>query len=266
MGRFFRFIAKNKNTTLFLLLEIVCVWLLISFNKRYNASFLNTSGRLIGNVNQSKADLDNYFQLKEINAALLSENRKLKEVLFNSSVDSQRVDSQRFILQSARVIDNSFRRSKNFFTLNKGKSDGIQQGMGVISKDGIAGQVKSVSNRFSTVYSLLHPNMRVSSRVKRTNSIGTVQWDQEDFRTANLKYIPRHIDLRQGDSVVTSGFNAVFPEGILIGTVSNIYLEDYMTFYEVDIDLSTDFTALEYVYIVQDTYKEELDSLKAELW
>ncbi len=137
--------------------------------------------------------------------------------------------------------------------------------MGVISNLGVVGTVKSVSRRFSTVTSMLHQNQMISSEVKSTGTLCTTQWDASDPTHSTVQFIPRHIQLKLGDTVVTSGFNAVFPPGIQIGTVESFNLTDESVFYEVTIKLSNDFSALKNVYVIESLYRYEKDSLESSL-
>jgi len=263
MGRIIAFFLGNRSLVLFIILELISVWLLINYNQRYNSSFLNSSSLFASTMNSKSKEVSEYFELEAINSELLKENERLRNEI-GLHKDSSLLDTLNglYIVKSAKVIDNSFRRAKNFLTISKGYSDSIQTGMGVISSHGIAGQIKSVSKNFATVYSLLHPNLIVSSKIKRTGTLCTTQWDQRAYDKARLKYIPRHIKLYKGDTITTSGYNSVFPEDILIGIVENFNLSEEMTFYEATIDLSTDFTSLDYVYVIQDLYKNEKDSIK----
>ncbi|MEM9340556.1 MAG: rod shape-determining protein MreC, partial [Bacteroidota bacterium] len=184
---------------------------------------------------------------------------ELNSIYFrNYSVDT--ID--RYTVIGARVVNNSFRRAKNFLTIDVGKRDSIFPGMGVISPSGVVGQVKSVSNNYSTVYSVLHPNVMVSSIIKRTSTICTVQWDQRTYNKATLRYVPRHIPLEIGDTVLTSGYNSVFPQGVSVGIVDELNLEDHMTFYEAKVKLSTDFTSLPNVFVIVNELQPEIDSLE----
>ena len=174
-----------------------------------------------------------------------------------------RVDTiDRFEVIGAKVINNTYDRNMNFLTIEAGKQDSLDAGMGVISAFGVVGQINSVSKNFATVYSLLHPNLLVSSKVKRTNTKCTVQWDQSDYAHASLKYIPRHIKLKVGDSIVTSGFNSVFPESVSIGVIEEFELDEHTTFYDAKVRLSTDFTSLYHVFVIKDLLKKEKDSLE----
>lgn len=265
MRQLLDFLYQYRETGLFFILEILCFWLLIGYNRRYNASFLNSSNELAAFISQTSGNISNYFELAEINKKLIRENQDLKQKLSRLNQDSLATRDtlkNRYLVTSSRVISNSFRRDINFLTISGGSKNNIEPGMGVISADGVVGQVKSVSENFSTVYSLLHPKLLVSSRIKRTDTKTTVQWDQRAYDRASLKYIPRHILIKKGDSVVTSGFNSVFPPGILVGVVDEFSLSEEMTFYEAKIKLSTDFTSLSNVYVIRDMLKQVKDSLQ----
>ncbi|MEM8938428.1 MAG: rod shape-determining protein MreC [Bacteroidota bacterium] len=264
MQRLLNFLYKRREIGVFLVLEILSIWLLVSYNNRYNASFFNSSNQLSGFVSQSSQNVFDYFELDKINERLMHENEFLQEELrkLRTSPTAFLDTINRYQVIGARVVANTVNRSSNFLTISAGKKDGIEVGMGIITTSGIVGQVKSVSNNFATVYSLLHPNLLISSKVKRTQTKGTVQWDQANYLHAELKYIPRHIKLKKGDSVVTSGFNSVFPKDILIGIIDEFDLKDQMTFYKARIQLATDFTSLDHVYAIKDLLKQEKDSLE----
>ncbi|MEO9868975.1 rod shape-determining protein MreC [Ekhidna sp.] len=266
MQRLLDFLYQQRELAVFIGLEILSVWLLINFNNRYNASFLNSSNEAAASLTRTSNNIDNYFNLTEVNEQLMLENEHLQQELrmLRTKKDSFLDTVDQYQVIGARVINNTFDRSVNFVTISAGRKDSVQVGMGVISAFGVVGQVKSVTNNFATIYSLLHPKLLISSKVKRTDTKCTVQWDQEIYDRASLKYIPRHIPLKEGDSIVTSGFNSVFPEDVLIGLVDELYLEEHMTFYEAKIKLATDFTSLNQVFVINDLMKEEKDSLLLE--
>ena len=77
-----------------------------------------------------------------------------------------------------------------------------------------------------------------------------------------LLYVPRHVKASKGDTIITSGFNAIFPEGLLIGQISNVEVNKKDPNYlAITVKLSTDFSKLSYVYLVENTQIQELDSL-----
>lgn len=264
MRKLIDFLYSKREIGVFLFLVFISTWLLVGFNQRPGSAFFNSSNMVAASISQKTNDFSDYFELKEINNRIIKENKFLKTELqkLKTSPDSYVDTLGRFQVIGAKVISNTFTRSKNFLTLAAGRKDSVEVGMGVVSSSGIVGQVKSVSGRFATVYSVLHPNLMISSKIKRTKTKGTVQWNQSSFLHADLKYIPRHIDLQVGDTVVTSGFNSVFPENLTIGVVDQVNLEDQMTFYNAQIKLSTDFSSLDYVYLIKDLLRFEIDSIQ----
>lgn len=268
MQNLLNFLYRFRTFGLFLLLEGICAWLIISYNNRYNAAFLNSSNVLAATINQASSNTTNYFQLRQINQKLVHENLLLREQIANLNLAKTSTDTasfQNYELIEAKVINNSFRRTMNYLTLAAGEKDGILPGMGVISGEGVVGQVKSVSQNFATVTSLLHRNLMISSTIKRTHTLGTVQWDGVSHLEADLKFIPRHIQLQEGDSIVTSGYNTVFPEGVMIGTIASFKLEPDDVFYDAKIKLSVDFSSLSFVYLVKNLMRDEQDSLQQEI-
>ena len=93
--------------------------------------------------------------------------------------------------------------------------------------------------------------------------------DEFDGITENdivqFKYIPRHVKPAVGDTVVTSGFNAIFPEGIMIGTISEVDLSPEALTYDLKVVLSQDFRKLSYVSVVKSNLKAEQDKLEEEV-
>ena len=83
----------------------------------------------------------------------------------------------------------------------------------------VVGKVKTTSENFSVLISLINLDEQVSAVISRTGNFGTVRWDGIDPRYTTLQYIPRRKSIA-GDSVVTSGLNAVFPENILVGRIT----------------------------------------------
>jgi rod shape-determining protein MreC len=142
-----------------------------------------------------------------------------------------------------------------------GRKNGVEKDMGVISADGVVGIVDRVADHFCTVTSLLNTSRSVSGKLMRTGIYGPIVWDKKDIRHVEIIDIPQHIQIHQGDTVVTSGHSLTFPEGLLIGTVES-YQSDRGVSYKVRIKLSNDFQSLYNVYVIRTDRKPELDSLK----
>jgi rod shape-determining protein MreC len=166
-----------------------------------------------------------------------------------------------FTFRGAKVINNSLNLTQNHLTINKGSNQGIKSGMGVFNEEGVVGRVKDVSSNFATVISLLHSELLISSKIKSNEVFGSTKWDGGDPGFAKLMYVPRHVVVKAGDLVVTSGYNAVFPEGIPIGTVTEVKPGADTNYLDITIELSTDFSRISYVYLVENLRQVELDSL-----
>lgn len=274
MQRLFLFLYQYRAFLTFLFLELFCIWLIVNNNPYQGAKFFNSSNRYAAGVLQFSGSITDYFGLKHVNEQLANENAALRKRLnqLNQSLYSLNVreieDTQiinQYDFTEARVIKNSVRQLDNYITINKGRNNNIEPGMAVIDNHGIVGKVKTVSSRFALVTSILHTDVLVSAKIKRTGDLCTMKWDGLSPYQAKVLYVPRHIQLQAGDSIVTSGYNAVFPENIPVGVVADFELSEDSPFYDVTIDLSSDLNGLSYVYVVENNLIIELDSVQAEV-
>ncbi len=267
MQRLVNFFYEYRAFFTFLIIEVLCAWLLIENNQYQNTRFFNSSNRMAAGILAFSQGSREYFSLRQINEDLSRENAQLRTALerqaqIRSTPLLPSDTLPRFHFISAKVINNSVAQFKNYITINRGTDAGIQPGMAAISLSGAVGKVKSVSEHFSVLISILNIDEQVSSVLKRTNSFGTVQWDGIDPRVVNLLYVPRHVQPEVGDTVVTSGYNAVFPQGILVGIVKDVKLKEEALFYDLRVELAQDFRRLSFVKIVKSDLKHELDSLE----
>ncbi len=268
MLRILQFLYSLRSFLLFVLLEVLAIGLIVSNNSPQGAAFFNSSNAVIGSVLKTRSDVLDFFSFAQANETLIRENARLLEQIkaLKQEPDSLPIplDSAfeaQFQFTGARVISNSLRFAQNHLTLNKGSMDGLKPGMGIFNQDGIVGRVKSVSENYSVGISLLNTGLLVSSKIKSTENFGSVNWDGKSSKQAKMLYVPRHVKAQAGDTIVTSGYNAVFPEGIRIGIISSVNQGDDPNYLDILIDLSTDFSRVNYVYLVENTQIVELDSL-----
>lgn len=271
MERIVLFLYQYRAFFTFLVLELFCSWLIIENNQYQGAHFFNSANSFVAHVNGFSQGAREYFSLREINRTLAEENTNLRRTLeqqkqgFNNQYGADSVIIKRFDFVSAKVVNNSTDRFTNFITINKGKNDGIKSGMAVISPQGVVGKVKMTSQHFSVVASILNIDIMVSGVMKRTGYFGTIQWDGTDPDYINFNFIPRHVEPIVGDSIITSGYSGIFPEGILIGTISNIERTQEAPFYDLKVKLAQDFRKLSYVSVVKSNLLHELDSLEQQI-
>ena len=285
MQRLFLFFYQYRAFFTFLFLELVCAWLIIGNNPYQGARFFNSSNGLVATLNNVSHGVREYFLLRQINSTLAEENAQLRSkfeamkqrrylaprsvsmidsIMVMDTTTGDMIDSaviNQFDFVSAKVVSNTVNRFTNFITINKGSEDGVEPGMAVISAVGAVGKVRTVSRHYSVVTSILHVDVQVSALLKRTGHFGTIQWDGINPDHVKFKFIPRHVQPVKGDSVFTSGYNAIFPEGIMVGQIEEIHLTDEL-FYDLKVKLSQDFRKLSYVEVVKNSLKHELDSLE----
>lgn len=223
------------------------------------SAFLNSTNNISVAVYSGFNNITQYFGLRKTNEILSEENALLRQKLLNlSSRDTLMGPScnlfskdSAFMVIPAKVISNSIHKQKNYLLINVGKNEGIGPDMAVITSGGVVGQVVFASEKYSTVMSMLHRDMRINARVKKNNHLGNLQWDGMDYRHGILTDIPSHVSLDMGDTIVTSGNSFIFPENLLIGTV-----EDYMSikgenFNKARVGFTVDFNRLTFVYVIK---------------
>jgi rod shape-determining protein MreC len=264
MRSLLNFLARYNNLIIFLILEGIAVYLLATGNSYHNTRLLNSVRGVTRGIEERINNTRNYLSLREINETLAAEivtlknsNERLtlrKDSLFLSVSDS--IYRQQYLHTSAEVINNSVNRQKNFFSIDKGTIQGIRIDMAVISDNGIAGVVVGCSPNYSVAMSCLNLDFKLSARIKSNGSFGSLNWDGRDYRNAVLNDIPQHVFVNVGDTIETTGYSAIFPEGIMVGTVID-FEKSGGDFYKITVRLKTDFRKLHYVDVISNMKKTE---------
>ena len=222
-----------------------------------------------GYVYSWAGEWSNYFGLKNQNEQLAKRVNELENEVANYKAmrlidttivyDNQGVQLYTFI--PAEVVKNSTNTQNNSFIINVGSNHGIKPDMGVISQEGVVGVVRRVSGNFSTVMSVLNTESRISAKLKNTEFFGPLVWNGESVQRASLIEIPQHAPVNKGDTIVSSGYSTIFPEGIIIGTVEDFKVSKG-TFHEIDVKLNPDFSSLRYVSVINMPQRNEIKELE----
>ncbi|MEN8224818.1 MAG: rod shape-determining protein MreC [Bacteroidota bacterium] len=266
MKYLFLFLKKQFFFLLFVFLELIAFLLLANHTNYHRTSILNTTNAVTGSFYSGFSSVSDYFYLLETNNQLSLENAQLRSVGSRMLLppDSLFYTDTVYNYIPAKVVSNTNRNRNNYIMINKGRSDGIGEEMGLISPTGIAGIVVEVSNHYATAISILHKNTRISARMKRNGQMVNVVWDGVDYRKGLVEDIPTHIIPRAGDTIITSGYSFVFPENILIGVIGEKFITGG-TLNKAEVIFSTDFNNLSFVYVTKNITSEELDSLDIKL-
>lgn len=269
MRSLLNFLLRIHFFLLFILIEVFSIALLLNNNNFHKARFINFSRQMSGNVYIKIDNLKKYISLADENDRLAKENTRLLNILestyksdelFFRSVNDT-ILNQRYRYTTARIVNNSVNKKHNFITLNKGNLQGLRPEMAVVSDGKLVGVVKGVSENYSTVISLLNLDLKISAKVKKNGYFGSLSWDGKGYSSAVLNEIPLHANIQAGDTIITSGYSSIYPEGILIGFIDR-FKEKSGSFYEIEIELATDFKNLNNVNVIGNLMQNEVFNLE----
>lgn len=268
MQQIINFIIKNSYRMLFLLLLGLSIYFAIQSNSYHKSRTISSSNAVVGYVYEKQDAINKYFNLEHTNEELAQENALLKQLLFNKedTVLTTPIELPKDLLQykiiQAKVIKNSYNQKENFLTLNQGKNLGIKQEMGVINSKGLVGVIDKTSSSYATVLSILNLKSQLNAKIKNTNHFGTLTWDGKNTGFVQLVDVPRLANLKKGDTIVTGGKSVIFPENIPIGKIEKAFTEKNTNYYTIEVRLFNDMTNIGYVYIIDNTKKEEFINLQ----
>lgn len=269
MQQIIGFIIRNGLRLLFLLLLGISLWLTISHHSFHRSKFVNSSNWFTGFVYSGMTSVTDYFSLKEENKRLYEENLLMKDFLLNNKqlTDSVRINlplipNKEISVINSKVIENSYRKQKNFLTLRGGTSQGIERDMGVINDKGIVGIIEHTSKNYAMVLSVLNTDFQIVAKIKKNNQFGTLTWDGKSTGFAQLIDIARIESITKGDTIVTGFSSKAFPENIPVGTIDRITIDENSNTSTLHVRLFNDMTRISYVYVVGNTHKEEIQELK----
>jgi rod shape-determining protein MreC len=257
---------------LFLILETFTIILAVNSNKKKKALVINSANVVSGLIYEQINSYKDYFNLKSENERLLRDNIELKNKLnssykFDTAIYKFIHDTiciQQYSYLEAKVIKNSIFLQNNYLTIDKGTEQGIEEDMAVINPDGVIGIIIKTSTNYSVAISLLNSKIGISAKIKKNGYYGSIIWNGENYTHAILKDIPNHVTLEAGDTIITSGYSAIFPEGVLIGFVVDYEKNSEDNFYTITVKLSVDFKNITNVYLINNLLREEQLKLEEE--
>ncbi|HIY89426.1 MAG TPA: rod shape-determining protein MreC [Candidatus Bacteroides pullicola] len=279
MRNLLNFLVKYNYWFLFILLEVASFVLLFRFNRYQQSVFFTSANAVAGKLYEVTGSIAAYFHLKETNEDLLDHNIRLEQrvaqlertlldarsdTTLYHSLDSVPRDHS-YSLYKARIIKNSLNRLDNYLTLDKGSADSIRPEMGVVSANGVVGIVYKTTPHYALVISLLNSKSSLSCKIQGSDYFGYLKWEGGDSQYAYLRDLPRHAEFSVGDTVVTSGYSAVFPPGLLVGYIDEMSDSHDGLSYLLKIRLATDFGRVSDVRVIANHNLPELKQLNEQL-
>jgi rod shape-determining protein MreC len=264
MRNLFAFLWKYQFITLFFVLEILSIVLLVNSYSYHKSIAFNITSEFSGKIFTIYSNISDYFSLKQENERLTAENARLRNQLNSSFLITDTVKVFKDSLYRAipaKVVSSSVNRPSNYIMVSKGSKQGIQLEMAALSPDGVAGFVVGVSEHYSYIMSILHKKSRISASIVKNGQLVNIIWPGPDYKVGKVIDIPSHIDLVEGDTLVTSGNSLIFPQGIVIGTIIEQLESENKGLGNASIKFATDFNSLKSVYLVKNLMKKEQKKL-----
>lgn len=265
MQNLLQLFARYGSFIVFVLLEVICLYLIVNYNKQQREIFLNSSSILTGWITDKTDQVTRFWNLSQISDSLAMDNARLRTLLDKATYENlpltdkiiDTIYQQEYEYTPARVVGNSIILWDNHLTINKGTKHGVRKGMGLITERGVVGIVSNVTENFAQCVSILNGKVRISATHKKSGQFGTLLWRGEDPRKITLKDVPKYAEIERGDSIVTNRFSSIFPDGISVGTIDTFWVERGTNFYNIELSLTEDISKIRYVYVVNYLLKNQ---------
>jgi len=213
-----------------------------------------------------------YFFLMEENARLREQNIRLSaqtnflrnaaasHARFENLLDFKESSSARLVL--GRVVDRTFGNEHNLITVNRGSNDGVKIDMPVYTDRGLVGRIILVSLNYSLVQPIINPDFKVSVHAEKTHAYGVLHWKGGNETVAHLEHVPISSNIEANDNLYTAEFSTFAGPNIFVGKITGVETGEF--FYEIEVELSVDFSELSHVFIELSHKDEEKSKLQKE--
>ena len=259
-------LERHHHWFLFVILEAISLALLFSYNGYQGSVWFSSANAMAGKVYAWSSAVESYFSLTKVNEDLTLRNyyleRQVTQLRRLYAEATEEEDQQerkgldslsRYQLIPAKVVSNELDKNDNLMTIDKGKADGVEVGMGVACGRGVVGVTYLVSDHYTIVIPVLNSHSsRISCAIRGYGYFGVLRWYGEDAAYAYVEDIPRHARFKRGDWVETNGYSSIFPPGVLVGQIVEVYNSRDGLSYKLKVRLTTDFGNLRDVVVISD--------------
>ena len=282
MDKLLEFLQKHRHWFVFLILETIALVTYLSGSLYSRSLGWYATSAVFGRVNELMTEGWSYIGLRPRNEELLRENARLRTAYTLlarqmqdaeahgllprlHATDSLPIDPSAVII--ARVVNRVTHTNEVYYTINKGRRDGIETDMGVMSASGVVGAVMAVSDHYALVIPVLNPKIRLACTLLGQEVSGTLTASSSpNANEAILSNVPPHAHPQIGDTITTSGYSYLFPEGMMVGTIADSVPARVKgsagTFANYPVHLATDFQGLRYVYVIREKPTHEVRALE----
>ena len=265
MRNLLEFLSKYYHWLLFAVLEVISFVLLFQFNSYQGSVWFTSANAVVGKLYELESSIESFFSLTKVNKDLTLRNfylerqvNQLSRLYYDLTKDTTIAERNeleflsRYKLIPAKVVSNSVDRNDNLMTIDRGSKDGVEKDMGVACGNGVVGVVYLVSDHYSVVMPVLNYHSRISCAIRRRGYFGYLKWQGGDANIAYVEDVPRHAKFKRGDWVETSGYSSIFPPGVLVGKIIEVYNSRDGLSYRLKVQLTTDFGNVRDVCVISD--------------
>ena len=265
MRNLLEFLSKYYHWLLFAVLEVISFVLLFQFNSYQGSVWFTSANAVVGKLYELESSVESFFSLTKVNKDLTLRNfylerqvNQLSRLYYDLTKDTTIAERNeleflsRYKLIPAKVVSNSVDRNDNLMTIDRGSKDGVEKDMGVACGNGVVGVVYLVSDHFSVVMPVRNYHSRISCAIRRRGYFGYLKWQGGDANIAYVEDVPRHAKFKRGDWVETSGYSSIFPPGVLVGKIIEVYNSRDGLSYRLKVQLTTDFGNVRDVCVISD--------------
>lgn len=204
---------------------------------------------------------ENINRLQTENEELKKKNSELEQSLREFEIVKTENDTlkeymnlkekyQSYTTVPAYVINRDIGNYSNIVVINVGSKDGIKENMAVIADEGLVGHVISTTDHTAKIQTIIDTGSAITSTISTTKDTIIVQGTLDDRTILKATYIPTEASIIQGDSIATSGIGGIYPRGIHIGKIKEVFHTKNITDRYATVEPAVDFTKLDTVLVI----------------
>ena len=266
MKNLLEFLHNHHHWFLFVLFEALSMVLLFQYNNYQGSVWFSTANAIAGRVYEWDAAVESFFTMSRNNEMLTQRNfyqeRQLAQLRRLYQEATKKTDPKmlqelekisQYKLIPAKVVSSELHKRNNLMTINSGSAEGVEPGMGVACGQGVVGVTFLCSDHYTVVIPVLNcTSSRISCTIRNRGYFGVLRWYGEESGYAYVEDIPRHARFKRGEWVETNGYSSIFPAGVLVGQIAEVYNSRDGLSYKLKVRLSTDFGTLRDVVVISD--------------
>ena len=265
MRNFLAFIRQFRVILFFAFLQGLALAWYFTYLSYPRSQYLTTASTLTGKFHALEHEITQFINLTENNDRLQKENTRLRAYQEESLMKlkhglvkvNDTLHKVQYEYMPAEVVNSTYTRRNNYFTINIGSNEGVKKNMGVITPSGVLGTVHNVGPYYSVVKSCLTEDINIALMIESSGEHGFLKWDGKDPRRGSLTGISNDSKVEKWSKVVTRGSAGIFPRGLPVGKVIKTTTVEGKPLWDVTILFSENYRTVQRVYVIKNLMLEE---------